>query len=211
MKYLFAVFFAFEAIACAEMGNQLNPTLKKKFGAYDKFIFSLQNEKDPIPHINKWIKREGILLDAYISERLIKKYPSSFHGESMSSAHTLFLKNLKLPPGLSNDIISEITGKKAEKVIRTWQLPANASFLGIRGNEILYRTYLGTPCSSFKRDVLLAISPNGSFRAIADEKIPVPKYDIQCPGMKKTFDSCVELIDVKSKKKRFIVFQSPIT
>lgn len=211
MKYLLAVLFSFEAFACAELGNQLNPTLKKKLEAYDKFVVSLQNKKDPLVHINKWIKREGILLDAYISERLVKNYPSSFHGESMSNAHTLFLRNLKLPPGLTNDIISEISDRKAGKAVRSWQIPANASFLGIYGSEILYRAYLGTPCSRYKRDVLIAISPNGSFRAIDDKKIPEPKYGIECPGMKKIFDSCVELIDVKSRKKKFIVFHSPIT
>ena len=96
----------------------------------------------------------------------MKNYPSSFADDSISGARTLFLKNLKLPPGLSNDIIYEVANHDSVKAIRSWQIPANQTFLGIRGNEILLRTYLGTPCSKFRRDVLIAISSNGKFQAI---------------------------------------------
>ena len=203
-------------LACDMLGGQLNPKLKKKLDAYEKFIISLQSEKNPLRSINRWIKKEGILLDAYINERLVKNYPSSFSDDSPTNSRKLFLKNLKLPPGLSNEVIYEVASPKANRTIRSWQIPANAVPLGIRGEEILYRAYLGTPCSNFKRDVLIAISSKGTFRAIDDVSIPEVKYLDKCPAAQEIFktsayDSCMEVQDVKSKKKRIIVYQSPIT
>lgn len=214
--FLLLTFFT-SAFACDVIKDQLNPTLKKKLDAYEKFIVSLQNEKDPLKHINRRIKREGILLDAYINEKLVKNYPSSFADDSTTTnSRKLFIRNMKLPAGLSNDVIYEVASVDATKTIRSWQIPVNQMFLGISGNDILYRAYLGTPCSNFRRDVILSISPKGNFHAIKDVKTPELKYLDKCPAAKNIFknsayDSCVELLDVKTKKKRIIVYQSPIT
>ncbi|MES2527383.1 MAG: hypothetical protein V4598_09855 [Bdellovibrionota bacterium] len=213
---MFLLLFLSEVFACDSLGDQLNPQLKKKLDDYNKFIISLQNEKDPLKAINKRIQSHGLLMDAYINEKLVKNYPSSFTDDSISGSRKMFLRNTKLPPGLSNDIIYEISANDSTKPLRSWQIPANHTFQGIRGNEILHQGYLGTPCSQFKRDVLLAIATNGSFRAIPDVKFPEAKYGIKCPAAKSIFKgsdfgSCVEMIDVKSRKKRIIVFQNPMT
>ncbi len=213
---MFLLLFASELFACDSLGDQLNPTLKKKLEDYNKFIVSLQNEKDPIKAINKRINSHGLLMDAYINEKLVKNYPSSFSQDSISGARTMFIKNMKLPPGLSNDIIYEVSANDSVKPLRSWQIPANQAFQGIRGNEILYQGWLSTPCSHFKRDVLLAISTNGKYRAIHEIKFPEKKVGIKCPAVKKIFKgsefgTCAELIDLKTKKKRIIVFQNPMT
>ncbi len=215
---MIAFFFLFvmEVFACDSLGDQLNPQLKKKLDDYNKFIVSLQNEKDPLKAINKRIKSHGLLMDAYINEKLVKNFPSSFTHDSISGARAMFLKSTKLPPGLSNDIIYEISANDSTKPIRSWQIPANHTFQGIRENEILFQGYLSTPCSQFKRDVVLAISPDGSFRAIPDVTFPEAKQGIKCPAAKSIFKgsefgACVEMTDVKSKKKRIIVFQNPMT
>ena len=202
--------------ACDSLGEQLNPILKKKLDDYNKFIISLQNEKDPIKAINKRIKSHGLLMDAYINEKLVKNYPSSYSLDTVSGARTMFLKSMKLPPGLHNDIIYEVSANDSVKPVRSWQVPANQTFHGIRGNEILYQGWLATPCSPFKRDVVLAISPDGSFRAVPDVKIPERNIGIKCPAKKTIFkgsdySGCAEMIDLKTKKKRIIVFQFPMT
>ena len=207
--------FATELFACESLGK-ISPVLTKKLQVYDKFVESLQSEKDPFPKINRWIKNKGILMDAHISEKLVKNYPSAFSDDSITGAHRLFLKNLKLPPGLSNDLIYEVPSHDSPKYIRSWQIPSNATFLGIRGNEIFYRTYLGSPCGKFKRDVLIAISPNGKFRAVPDEKFPEPKYNLECEAVKAVYKkseygACLELKDINSRKKRIIIYQSPMT
>lgn len=211
--FILLMLLSSQVFACEKLGK-ITPALTKKLKEYDQFVVSLQNSKTPEKEINKRIRSQGILLDAYINEKLAKNYTSAFIDDSISGAYTLFLKNTKLPPGLSNDIIYEVAKSDSAKSIRHWQIPANQSFLGIMGNEIIHRTYLGSPCASIRRDVLLAISPNGKFRAIPDTKIPEMKY-IQCPAAKVIFKdsdgSCAELIDAKSKKKRIIVFQSPMT
>lgn len=213
---MFLLLFASELFACDSLGDQLNPTLKKKLDDYNKFIVSLQNEKDPLKAINKRIKSSGLLMDAYINEKLVKNYPSSFSLDSVSGARTLFLMNMKLPPGLSNDIIYEISANDSTKPLRSWQIPANQTFLGVRGGEIIYQGWLSTPCSQFKRDVLLAISTNGKFRAIPEVKLPERKLGIKCPAVRTIFKgseygTCAELIDMKTKKKRIFVFQNPMT
>jgi hypothetical protein len=209
------LFFVTELFACETLGK-ISPVLTKKLKEYDAFVLSLQSEKDPLPKINRWIKNKGILLDAHISEKLVKNYPSAFADDSITGAHTLFLKNLKLPPGLSNDLIYEVPSYDSPKTIRSWQIPSNGTFLGIRGNEIFYRTYLGSPCSKIKRDILIAISPNGKFRAVADEKFPEPKYNLACEAVgrvykKSEYGACLELKDINSRKKRIIIYQSPMT
>jgi hypothetical protein len=214
--FYFLILISLQAFACDEIKNQLNPQLKKKLGDYDKFIVSLQSEKDPIKAINKRIRTHGILLAAYINEKLVKNYPSSFYDESITGARKLFLKNMKLPPGLSNDIIYEVATLDSPKALRSWQIPSNHNFLGIRGNEIILRAYLGTPCSNFRRDVLLAVSSNGRFRAIPDIKIPEPKYNLNCAGVKTLYQgseygACLQFQEIKSKKKRIIVFQQPMS
>lgn len=214
--FIVLLFFAHPALACESLKGQLNPKLKKKLDAYEKFIVSLQSEARPLPKINQRIKREGILLDAYIGDKFVKSYPSSFVLDMVSEARTLFLRNLKLPPGLTNDIVYEVADAKSEKIVRTWQLPANGSFQGIRGNEIIFRSDLGTPCMNFKRDVTLAASPNGKFRAVEDVKFPAADWGQACPAARKIFSgsdygACVYLIDLKTKKKRVLVYQTPMT
>lgn len=204
-----------QVFACEKLGK-ISPALTKKLAEYDKFVDSLQNEKDPLKKINRWIKDKGILLDAHISEKLVKNYPSSFMDDSMDGAYKLFLKNLKLPPGLSNDLIYEVASYDSAKTIRAWQIPSNATFLGIRGNEIFHRSYLGSPCAKFRRDVLLAISPDGKFRAVADEKFPEPKYNLVCEAVKTVYKkseygACLEMKDINSRKKRILIYQSPMT
>ncbi len=212
---MFLLLFLSEVFACDTLGDQLNSQLKKKLDDYNKFIISLQNEKDPLKQINKRIKSHGLLMDAYINEKLVKNYPSSFSLDSISGARTMFLRSTKLPPGLSNDIVYEISANDSTRPLRSWQIPANHTFQGVLGNEILYQGYLSTPCSQFKRDVMLAISTKGSFRAIPDVKFPDVKRGIKCPAAKlifkgSDFGSCVEMIDVKSRKRRIIVFQNPM-
>lgn len=215
MKVLLFLLFAYQAYGCDLIGGPLSPVMKKKLDEYDKFIKSLQNNKHPLTAINKRIQSKGILLDANIPEKLVKNFPSSFSDNQIYESRTMFLKSMKLPPGLSNDLIYEVSSFEQPKILRSWQLPANSSFLGIRGNEILHRTFQGVPCSDFKRDILLAVSPNGKFRAIEDLKIPEFQLRDKCPGMKKVLDSdyaaCAELLDVKSRKKRLIIFQHPMT
>ncbi len=213
---IFLLLWSFSVFACDSLGNQLNPALKTKLNDYNKFIMSLQSEKNPLKMINKRIKSSGLLMDAYINEKLVKNYPSSFVDDSISGSRRMFLKSTKLPPGLSNDILYEVATPDAKKAIRTWQIPANQTFQGILGNEIIHQSYLSTPCSQINRDVLLAISPNGKFRAITEMKLPEIKYGINCPAVKilfrgSEFGTCAELIDANSKKKRIIVFQSPMT
>jgi hypothetical protein len=215
MQFLF-LFLSFGVFACDQLGDQLNPQLKKKLEEYDKFVVSLQSEKDPVTKINQRIKAKGILLEANINQKLVKNYPSSFYDKSITGARKLFLRNLKLPPGLSNDIIYEVASTDSTKVLRSWQIPSNEFFRGILGNEIIIRAYLGTPCSKFHRDVLLAISSHGEFRAIKDVDLKEPKYDLKCAAVKTIFKNsdsgaCLELVDLKSKKKRIIVYQQPMT
>ncbi|MFL5784868.1 MAG: hypothetical protein ACJ76H_09685 [Bacteriovoracaceae bacterium] len=214
MKILFFILFAFPVFACEE--SNVAPVMKKKLADYDRFVVSLQSDKEPFKSINKRIKTHGLLLDAYIREDLVKKYPSRISNDSITEAHSIFLRNLKLPPGLTNDLVYEITNKNSVKIVRTWQLPANSTFLGIRGNEILHRTFLGSPCGQIHRDVTLGISPNGKFRALPDMKLPRPKLHLNCPAVKAIyknsgFGDCMELVDIKTRKKRIIVYQSPMT
>lgn len=211
--FILLMLLSSQVFACEKLGK-ITPALTKKLKEYDQFVLSLQSSRTPEKEINKRIKSHGILLDAYINEKLVKNYPSAFMDDSISGAYTLFLKSTKLPPGLSNDIIYEVATLDSAKALRHWQIPANQSFLGIQGNEIIHRTYLGSACSNIRRDVLLAISPDGKFRAIPDLKMEEMKY-IPCPAAKVIFKdsdgSCAELVDAKSKKKRIIVFQSPMT
>lgn len=208
--------FGSKAFACDVLKDQMNPQLKKKLDDYEKFVVSLQSEKDPIKSINKRIKTDGLLLEAHINEKLVKNYPSSFHDDSITGARKLFLKNLKLPPGLHNDLIYEVATFDSTRAVRSWQIPSNNSFLGIHGNEIILRAYLGTPCSKFNRDVLLAVLPNGKYRAIPDMKIPEPKYNMNCAGSKtlykgSEFGACLQLQDLKTNKQRIMVYQQPMT
>jgi hypothetical protein len=207
MKVILMFLFATTAFA-KDCGN---PNMKKKLLNYEAFIKKNPNTKE----INAFLKKHGMLTNVFFSEKGPKKYPDHVEGDQLAASKAVFLHKLSENKDLFLERVFEIASETSEKISFRWHLPVNQVPDGIMGKEIIHKTYLHADCFEASKEVLIAVLPDGKFRAIDPVKFPEKKA-VKCSILKKLFQdpdtgSCFEFTDMKSQKKRFLVFENPVT
>ncbi len=189
--------------------------------AYDTFLKNLSSSKDSIVTINDRIKKDGILIQLGRSGSTSVQNRFDSEEGPVGQVTGLFLKTMRAPDksDLSLDEVHEVETPTAEKSIRSWQIPFNSNGPeGIEGNELFIGEVLSSVCSDLSYGVDLAIQPDGKMRAVKSTPNDIYKTieSEDCKAAKKVFPGsdypvCGEFTDRKTKKKRILVWQIPMT
>ena len=133
----------------------------------------------------------------------------------------LFLRKLDVPKNshLTLDVVYEVSSFKSHRVLRQWNLPyESAQTQGIDQDRLLYEYSLSPICEGSAFKVVMSVTPDHRFEAVDVDisKFEKPKLVSSCAAAKSIFKKssysvCGEFYDVKTKKKRILVWQQPMT
>ncbi len=158
------------------------------------------------------------------------KYADRLEGDDITGgvSVTLFLKQLKVrnKSGVSFDTVYEVAGAKgpsSSKVLRKWNVPYNwAGPEGVSGDKLFFPYPFRPICPEKEmpaKEVTgwLELKTNGDYMVIEKPKLPAIKRlkPEDCTATKifkmSDYGACAEFTDETSKKKRILVWQSPMT
>lgn len=224
MTWLLVFFASSSAMAqplCSPQSWSVVGRMDEAIKSYDAFVDGLEKSKNPLGDINSRINRDGLLI-TLTSPGKIKGVANYLEGEEPGGTTVgLFLRKMKAPAGsnLSLETVYEIANPKSSKAIRQWRIPASAKGpQGLEGNFLFLAQTIAGICSKSSQPAVLKINPDGRYLAsdtkLDDQTTIIPAE--KCPAAKDLFkDSafaiCSEHADLKSKKKRTLVWQAPMT
>ncbi|MCO5143157.1 MAG: hypothetical protein M9962_08720 [Oligoflexia bacterium] len=209
---------------CPDMPHlEMKGNIFKKIQAYDRFLLNLKTGEH-IPALNEYKKDFGLPLYVSFPEDPPKEYPNYVATDDMGypSAYVFFKKMVfqhKSDPGF--DEIYEAKSKDSTKVVNKWNIPYNdPRIVGIEGSELIVAHTFSTFCAKKpkKFEVRLFIQPDGEYRVVGSKKIKSTLKHIKednCAAVQiiknSDYTLCKEAIDQKTKKKRVLVYEGPMT
>jgi hypothetical protein len=213
-----------EEDTCKEEFWTLKGNVRKDVERFDKFIKDLAASKDAVGDINSYLKKNGLPQQMALSAGEKISVANRVEGGEDSPGGpfaVVFLKKLeaKKGAGLTLDKVFEVESPSAKTEIRNWNVPFE--FPGVAaadGDEIIYQEDLNAICGDGGKKVDIAVKPNGEYRILS---VPKFKKMIKLKGDKckagghlfpgATYPECVEVEDLKSGKKRYFVWELPMT
>jgi hypothetical protein len=233
MKFLTLVLICFllgpdfAAAAQAKAGGcqndlwELKGDVETEINRYNAFLKTVEKVKDPVPEFNVFLKAHGLPIQ--MSAEKIKGFPNrlDFKDDELGGpVAVVFLKTMKVPAssGLSFDSVYEFENENSIKELHKWNIPFNESVAAIEGNNLIFQTTLIGVCGGPPEKISLSVQPDGTFQVTDFKKteglagIVVEK----CKGTKVAFKdssyaTCRRFEDLKTKKKRILIWQIPLT
>lgn len=213
-----------EEDTCKEDFWTLKGGIRKDVEKFDKFIKGVAASKDKVTELNAYLKRDGLPQQLALNAGEKIAYPNRVEGGEDSPGGPmaiLFLRKLetKKSGGLALDHVYEVENPNAKTEIAKWNVPFE--FPGVEaaeGDEIFYEDTLNAICGDGTLKIDFGIKPGGEFRALELKDTPkVTKLSSdKCkagshlfPGSAYSF--CVEIQDLKTKKKRYFIWELPMT
>lgn len=145
------------------------------------------------------------------ADRLVGEHPAG-------DTWLIFFKRLSGFKCCNFDSITEVKDLAGKKTVQVWSVPLEVTPAAIEGDELFFEYQL-VGCTNESRGVVIAAKKDGSYR-IVDKKLPPLNENKKvlgaCTAPKKLFGAdsdgvCTELQDLKTKQKRILVWQTPIT
>ena len=206
---------------CDDVTWELKGEVETEITRYNQFLVTLEKAKNPTQEFNTFLNAHGLPIQ--VSADKISGFPNHLEyrdDELGGPVIVVFLKKLKVPAnsGLSFDTVYEYENADSTKKLRQWNIPFNDSVSAIDGNNIVVQTQLPGACGGKSKTVSLSIQPDGTYKVIEFKKpdgAAGASID-KCRGLKIAFKesnyaTCRELADPKTKKKRLLIWQIPMT
>ena len=207
--------------ACADDLWELKGSVETEINRYNAFLKTVPKAKDPVHEFNVFLKAHGLPIQ--MSAEKIKGFPNrlDFKDDELGGpVAVVFLKTMKVPTssGLSFDSVYEFENENSIKELHKWNIPFNESVAAIEGNNLIFQTTLIGVCTGPPEKISLSVQPDGTFQVTDFKKteglagIVVEK----CKGTKVAFKdssyaTCRKFEDLKTKKKRLLIWQIPLT
>lgn len=213
--------FASAKDVCADSNWTFVGDLTQTIRAYDSLFAGNLDHQSKIARFNSFLKTKG-LLQTLSPVNEIKGFPNRLERDGIGGLDVgVFLKRLKVPDkaGLVLDKIYEVADVNATKALRFWQLPYGSNGpSALDGNDLIYEDVFTSVCSklTFKSAVKVATTGDYELVTIGLPESPKSIPPERCKAAKNLFrdssySTCGEVIDLKTKKKRILVWEYPMT
>lgn len=226
LKSLLIIFtFISSSVFANECGHDLwavHGDLLPKIQRYDKMIESLDGTKKSIDALNAFLKAEGLPIQLGTHEQISKEFPNRLEMKTEGPGgpvSVLFLKEFNFKKGskIYPDNVYEVKSAKSKKHSQKWDIPYESWPVTIEENEIFVNIEFNMICGQQKGLLVsLAIKPDGSYRVTESKPFVEAKTINKCPAAKSVFGAtdysvCHEMKDGKTKQKRILIWQGPMT
>jgi hypothetical protein len=207
------------AFACE--GFTAKGDFEKQSAPYNKMVQGLASSANWQKTLQGYLEKSGLPV-AYGAPSKIKRYRDyALVDDPGGTRAIMFTKRIMVDPtsGLNLDEVYEVSSPEAKKAVRSWKVPYNGNGVAaIEGEELRYPAAAGPLCTEKPVSPLeytLAIKPSGYIRVMPKAEGEGKAVE-DCPAAKALFTNsafakCEEFTDLKTKKKRILVFNSPMT
>lgn len=211
--------FAQDKIACGHW--QAFGSMKTLMEKWDLLLATADKNKNFLKDINEFKNKYGLLMEASPLPHKMNGPPTDrLEGEGPGgTTYGLFFKKLSCGKSCDLDDVWEVGAWDGKKKLAHWSVPRDVPPMAIEGDELFFEYQL-RGCTNESRGVVIALKKTGEYRVV-EKKLPVLDENKKmvgplCTAPKMVFpDSnfgvCSELEDMKSKKKRVMVWEAPVT
>lgn len=204
---------------CDSLNWELHGKIEKDALAYDKFLESIPS--DGTDKINAYIRSHGLLIQLYSNSGDVRGHNDYLQSEGASGPNVgVFLKFMRvtISSNVVFDHIFEVERPDSKKPVHKWNVPYGSKPpVGVRAYNVVYPETLTGICEDYKRQIYLAVSEEGNYRATDRDEFPEmrPIPQAECPAQRAFFHdsqtaACGEFKDLTSGKTRILVWDARI-
>jgi hypothetical protein len=191
---------------------------------YDDMLLTLEKLEPQVQaqKLNEFKNKYGLPLSVSATEQV--KYQGDYLMGEVGPAGAeagLFLKQISLTKiqkkDFGTDAIYELEKIDSKKSIKEWPIPYNSNGpIAIQETSIYYAEEFQALCKEMPKpiSVVLKIMTNGDYQVEAAPP-STTKTEVSCPNFVtfkgSGYATCQEFVDAKTKKKRIIAWESPMT
>ena len=154
--------------------------------------------------INATYASSGIPLTYWVKDSVLQSGVKELVVYDHPCGTTAFVKAARIPPHdvrLEAERIVELDSVGHE--VRRWYVPVDRWPLGLRGNQLLVNIHAGD-----RRDLALAVSPDGSYRVVPFEQTVGPAM-VECPSYRGFGESAY--VRCSKLEGRLLIYEGPCT
>ena len=191
--------------------------------SYDSWVIALAKEKKPGPKVAERLAKEGLPFPLLVKKKPVSGVESWLEVEDISGnpMAEVFLKKLMIPGGKGQSLHFDgaylFTDAKAKKTEHEWNVPYNSFYpKGLEGDELIFERSFHPFCREGDSvEITLAVKPDGSLRVVDWPKAEELGEVKDCPAKKlfkkSDYGICSRITDRKTKKKKILAWEEPMT